>query len=238
MTEADWLSCADPKLMLEFVRGKVSERKLRLFACSCCRRVEPLLNDEVVRNALDAAERYADGQIRPRTVQSWRRRVNLVRQALRGPHHSTTLGWSPGWLVCHAVTEVLVSRSQYYPYLEVHQHTAQAVAGATRQRRGSPAWHTAFQAESAVLSSLLRDIAGNPFRLPPAIDPGWLRWGGGTVGRLAAAINDERRFTELPVLADALEDAGCTDAEILNHCRSGGEHTRGCWLVDLLLNKS
>ena len=51
-------------------------------------------------------------------------------------------------------------------------------------------------------------------------------------------IDDDRAFDRLPVLADALQDAGCDNADILTHCRSGGEHVRGCWVLDLLLGKS
>jgi hypothetical protein len=83
---------------------------------------------------------------------------------------------------------------------------------------------------------LLRDIFGNPFRTV-TLDPAWLAWNGGTVRKLAQAVYDDRAFDRLPILADALEDAGCTDGEILAHCRSGGEHVRGCWVVDLLLGK-
>jgi hypothetical protein len=70
------------------------------------------------------------------------------------------------------------------------------------------------------------------------INPIWLRWNDGTVVKLAQSIYDERRFTDLPILADALEDAGCADADILAHCRGPGPHVRGCWVVDLLLGKS
>jgi hypothetical protein len=65
-----------------------------------------------------------------------------------------------------------------------------------------------------------------------------LTWNDRCVGKLAQAIYDEQAFDRLPILADALEEAGCTDADILNHCRSGGEHVRGCWVVDLVLGKS
>jgi hypothetical protein len=88
----------------------------------------------------------------------------------------------------------------------------------------------------AMHAALLRDILGNPFR-PSALDPAWLAWNGGTVAKLAAAIYDERRFADLPILADALEDAGCADAGILAHCRGGGEHVRGCWAVDRLTGR-
>jgi hypothetical protein len=66
----------------------------------------------------------------------------------------------------------------------------------------------------------------------------WLSWNDGIVPKLAQAIYDDRVFDRLPILADALEEAGCTNADILNHCRQPGEHVRGCWVVDLLLGKS
>jgi len=80
---------------------------------------------------------------------------------------------------------------------------------------------------------VVREIFGNPFRPIPA-NTSWLT---STVVTLAQAIYDERAFDQLPILADALEDAGCGNADILNHCRQPGEHVRGCWLVDLLLGK-
>jgi hypothetical protein len=70
------------------------------------------------------------------------------------------------------------------------------------------------------------------------IDRSWLCWRGGTVPKLAQAISQERRWEDLPFLADALEDADCTDQEILNHCRQAKGHVRGCWVVDLLLDKT
>ena len=90
--------------------------------------------------------------------------------------------------------------------------------------------------EYAVQTQLLKDIFGNPFRLV-ALDPAWLAWNDGTVPNMAQAIYDEWAFDRLPLLADALEDAGCAEAEILGHCRGPGPHVRGCWAVDLLLGK-
>jgi hypothetical protein len=81
---------------------------------------------------------------------------------------------------------------------------------------------------------LLRELFGNPFR-PPTFDPAWLGWNGNTVARLARAAYDEYAFDQLPILADALEDAGCSDAAILAHCRGPNGHVRGCWVVDGLL---
>jgi hypothetical protein len=217
--------------MLEFLSGKVRNRKLRLFACACCRRVERFLDDSLIRQALHAAERYADRRIPGRTAGGWYLKANAVRaRLLRGG------GWSPESLACHAVAQALAPGNDD-SYLEVHSTVARAVAAATGLGQGSPTWHAAFQRESAALSDLLRDVVHNPFVPVPVIEDGWLRWQGGTVGRLATGIYEERHFDEQPILADALEDAGCDNADILSHCRSGGDHAHGCWLVDLLLGK-
>jgi hypothetical protein len=91
----------------------------------------------------------------------------------------------------------------------------------------------------------MRDIFGNPFRPAPAVDPAWLAWRGGVVRELARAAYENRRLPEgtldparLSLLADALEDARCTDAELLGHLRGPGPHVRGCWAVDLVLGRS
>ncbi|MBY0526866.1 MAG: hypothetical protein K2R98_25965 [Gemmataceae bacterium] len=91
-----------------------------------------------------------------------------------------------------------------------------------------------FNAESRSQTLLLRDIIGNPFQ---SVTLNSDHRTNAAVG-LAEAIYADRAFDRLPILADALEDAGCTDADILNHCRQPGEHVRGCWVVDLLLGRS
>jgi hypothetical protein len=89
--------------------------------------------------------------------------------------------------------------------------------------------------EKAEQAALVRDIFGNPFR-PVALDASWLT---PTVVQLARGIYDERAFDRLPILADALQDAGCDNDDVLNHCRDPkGAHVRGCWVVDLVLSKS
>jgi len=84
-----------------------------------------------------------------------------------------------------------------------------------------------------VQSHLIRDIFGNPFR-PAVVDPRWLTE---TAVEIARGICDDRAFERLPILADALQDAGCEDAEVLSHCREPGTHVRGCWVIDLVLGK-
>jgi hypothetical protein len=95
-------------------------------------------------------------------------------------------------------------------------------------------------AERAVGSAgdldMLRDVFGNPFR-PVVFEEGWLRWKNGCVVEMARAIYEERQFRDLPFLADALMDAGCTDPAILDHCQAQTAHARGCWVVDALLGK-
>jgi hypothetical protein len=92
----------------------------------------------------------------------------------------------------------------------------------------------AARRERRAQCDLLRDLFGNPFR-PAAIEPSWLEWNDRCVTRLARAIYDERKYQEMKILADALEEAGCTNPDILTHCRQPGEHVRGCWVIDLLL---
>jgi hypothetical protein len=93
------------------------------------------------------------------------------------------------------------------------------------------------RAEAERLASRLRDIFGHPFRPPPQIDPARLSWNGGTVPELARTIVEQSDYGLMPILADALEEAGVTDEEILQHCRQAGDHVRGCWVVDLILGK-
>src|SRR6185437_16910565 len=82
--------------------------------------------------------------------------------------------------------------------------------------------------------ALIRDLFGNPFR-PVAIEPACLEWNEGCLVKMARTIYDERKYQDMTILADALEEAGCGTAELLNHCRQPGEHARGCWALDLLL---
>jgi hypothetical protein len=107
----------------------------------------------------------------------------------------------------------------------------------------APAYVAARNAEWAVQCRLLRCVFGNPFR-PAAIDPLWLAWNGGAAVKLARAAYDLRRRpsgeldrSRLAVLADALEEAGCADAELLGHLRGPGPHVWGCHALDAILGR-
>jgi predicted component of type VI protein secretion system len=212
MTESEWLACADPLAMLSFLGSRISDRKLRLFACACCRRVWHLITSPPARVAVEASERYADGL--------------ASVQELRDIAHGR---WAP--LVC---VEGASERQAL--------HALQTAACASQVHREGilqAVRHSLLaDKEMAKQAALLRDIVGNPFRCVGIdIDPDWLAWDGAVVRKLAQAIYDERTFDHLPVLADALEEAGASDTTILEHLRMPATHVRGCWVVDLLLAK-
>jgi hypothetical protein len=209
MTEAEWLACADPNPMLQHLEGidLLGERKLRLFACACVRSIWHLLTHEADRNAVETAERYADGLAGRAEL-----RAAVAAAALAA---ATTCRDHAGKAACEAV-----------------RWTAAALAG--HDGKDADAFAHAQQQAQA---DLLRDLYGNPFRVP-VVEPAWLAWHDGTVGCLARAVYDGHRFIELPVLADALEEAGCGDLAILGHCRRSGVHARGCWVLDLLLQRT
>jgi hypothetical protein len=83
---------------------------------------------------------------------------------------------------------------------------------------------------------LLHDVLGNPFR-PSSLPPSWLNWNSGLLVSMARTMYDSGDFMDMPILADAVEEAGCTNTDILNHCPQPGEYVRGCWVIDLILAK-
>lgn len=215
MTESEWQTCTDPKLMLEFLKGRVSDRKLRLFACACCRRIGRLLTDERSRKAIAIAEQYADGKV---SEQEMDRAAAHAFAAVETANTSATR--AAKWAVVHNP-----------PSLCGILKTA-----LVRNLRGYLLREPAILAD-VDQTAIIRDIFGNPFRPSSLLARFVLVWNDGTVVKLAQGIYDERAFARLPVVADALEEAGCHDPDILNHCRQSGEHVRGCWVVDLLLGK-
>jgi hypothetical protein len=212
--------------MLKFLQGKVSDRKLRLFACACVRRVWPVLPHGLPHEVVRLSEDYADG-----TVTS----TDLAR--FRKPARNPVL--HPSNFVPLSLAALLRP--------DFSSQGASAIAEAVTRfvgwgcRGGRPVEYDihqeVVQAESKAQTTLLFDLFGNPFQPLPAIDPAWLGWAGGTVKRLAQAVYDERTFDRMPDLGDALE-AGCDNQEILLHCRQQERHhVRGCWVLDMILGK-
>lgn len=251
MTEAEWNACTDPTPMLAFLRGKASDRKLRLSAVTCCRRIWDVLTDTRSRTAVEISERYADSQGLER--RGMRKELTRVRRearvavtdtverpleqlkggdteaaaAARGASEERI---NPDILqtILHSAQEARMWQA-WVTWREAHEETARR----TKERAWTKVAGGATNEEGDSQCRVLRDIFGNPFRLV-TIDSVWLP---STVMRHAESIYQERAFDQLPILADALEDAGCNNADILNHCRHPGEHVRGCWVIDLLTGR-
>jgi hypothetical protein len=220
MTEAEWLACDDPRPMLKWLRGKASDRKRRLLAVGCCRRIWKDIRMATRRRAVEVAEQFADG-----TAGANDLRAALLRATAGGRFDRASFA------ACWSASDK--SRFVERVPFEAAKHVASRVAKSRSSARGRKARDEELSAQAA----LVRDVFGNPFRLV-ALGPAWPAWDGGTVPKLAQAIYDDRAFERLPVLADALEEAGCTNPDLLGHCRQPAEHVRGCWAVDLLLGKS
>jgi hypothetical protein len=209
VTEQEWLACTDPQKMLEALRasGKASDRKLRLFAVACCRRSWPLLTDERSREAVEVAERYADGLVN--------------RRALRFAFSCAADAFA------HAAS--------------THTADPQAAAGVANAAHPEAGYYARCVTPRKGHPGFLRDLFGPlPFR-PVTVPPAWQT---PQVVALAQAAYEQRGppagtldLARLAVLAGALEEAGCDQADLLDHLRGPGPHVRGCWAVDLLLGK-
>jgi hypothetical protein len=222
MTEQAWETGTFPQNMLEFLNGggRASDRKLRLFACACCRRIWDLLPDERSRAVVVVAERFADGLATPDQLRASHRLAREVsleqrRRNADDPHQFVSLAAS----------------DTAYPsgYSAATSATVDAAWNPVKDETGS----CVREAEWTAQAGIVRDLFGNPFRTI-IVDA---RWQTPVVTALAETIYDQWAFDRLPILADALQDAGCENVEVLNHCRSDGPHVRGCWVLDLLTGR-
>jgi hypothetical protein len=244
-----WLAGTDPQPMLEFLHGKASERKLRLFAVACCRRELHFVENEEWQRALETAEQYADWLVHDDELEAARERIALSRDLVIVPFDA---------LLAREITTTLVARVASWQVWNAGVRAGHAQRRVLRQsrrdlrrqrRKGdgmtTEAWvasdperarTTAEMEERRHQCEILRCTFGNPFR-PVTLDTALLRWKQGMVVQLAQAIYEERHFQDLPVLADALEDAGCTNPDLLAHFRGPGPHVLGCWGLDTVLKK-
>ena len=204
MTEKEWLRENDPTAMVASLRGIVSDRKLRLFACSCERAQNENKGDRAdasQRDWIKATEMFIEGVISP---AEWERVRNGRHSTLHANSHAE-----------HASRGACVDAGRH------NLHLGHEFDEANRAR------------EAARQITVLRDVFGNPFQ-PVAFDPS-LRTS--TAVAIAKGMYDSRDFAAMPLLADALQDAGCADDRILEHCRGREPHVKGCWVVDLVLGK-
>lgn len=194
MTETEWMNGDDQVDVVDFLSGRVRDRKLRLFAIACCRNAWKLL-DENERDAANFLEKFVEGE-----ADETDRAVVYERLRQQAASVAQDLLDRDARFSAEASTLLLFG--------DYHDHEKEK-------------WQ------------LLHDIFGNPFR-PITIDQAWMT---PNAAALAQAIYDDRAFDRMPELADALEEAGCDNADILAHCRGPGPHVRGCWVIDLLLGR-
>jgi hypothetical protein len=318
MLESRWQSCKRPRVMLRFLQDRASPRKLRLFACGCCRRLWPWLRNEASRQAVQALELQANHLPAPRrelqAVQALARqgvqaaqevltglaaaaretdaRDGATRNAIwvgeppepalllrnaadaaaaRAAEEEAQVGWQAAELIARLAEESIGSEELAREAVQrvvqarlasmhlawsagwLHRAEVEAERPVSRGRASLRAaqavqWiereetdedrigrieHRAEVAERRAQCDLLRDLFGDPFH-PVVAEPDWQTWNKGCVVNLARAIYDQGKFQDLPILADALEEAGCDHPDILSHCRTPRQHTRGCWVLDLL----
>jgi hypothetical protein len=231
MTEEEWLGCADPATILRFLENKASERKLRVFAVACCYHFPHILAHRPYQEATELAERFADGHA---TQEELANVFCSDNRFVSGFDLRTDIDLIEDWPV------LLVAHPCPFPIEAVASLTRITVAEATSS---CTTFNSVAAMKSAAFgwqSQVLRDIFGNPFHLI-AINPTWLT---ATVANLATAAYEERTLpsgeldnARLAILADALEESGCDNADILGHLRSPGPHVRGCHVLDFLLGK-
>ena len=242
MTEAEWLNETDPQKLVSFVgRFRPSERKLRLYATAGCRRIWHLLRDERSRTAVEVAEQFADGHVtedaRDRACTAADEATTDLWLATEENERGAVSNWDSANLsvstACNAVgpTEDFVGAEAELFYLAANPIEARMLEVREHGHNGD----ATLAAERVIHLALLHDIFGNPFR-PVSLAPAWLT---SDVLLLARGIYNEKAFDRMPILADALQDAGCDNPDVLNHCRDTNQvHVRGCWVLDLVLGKS
>jgi hypothetical protein len=215
MTEEEWRTCETPQAMLQWLQEKAigTDRKYRLAACAFARRVwRRLMREPSAQDAIVLMEKFADGL------------------ATEGERYNA---WRGSWGNWGSVDEI--------PY-DSSSAESQAVAWIlTQDARDAVRLVIAQSPDTQSQPALLRCIFGSPGR-PVTLNPAWLT---PTVSALALTVYQKRSLPSghlgkdrLAILADALEDAGCQDPQILEHCRGKGPHVRGCWCVDLLTGRS
>jgi len=248
MTEQEWMESADPESMLVFLKIKrpkpgsgkwptLSERKERLFACACCRRIWPQFVDERSRRAIEFAERYADGKLtlEELTVAA----AGAYSAATDGKAYDNDDVAAPEYAALNTIGiydangEITTMTPSFFA-LNAADNAASSIANrANPETPGEGLWYAVFAAEKQAQAQLLRDLVGNPFR-PVTFGDSWVT---PNILEMAKEIYDTQEFDRMPKLADALKEAGCNSTDILKHCRGPGPHVKGCWLVDAVLGR-
>ena len=211
---------------------RVSDRKRRLFAVACLERVAHRLVDPRSLHALEVARQLADGRAEEAERQeaedlAFEAYLEMCEGRRNGSPTLVPWSWQQEQLTRAAA--LVVAQGFYYA-----EDVADYVQGALGDSP-SGGWLFELQEERRQLH-WLTDILGPFPEEQVKVDPLWLAANDGAVIQLARSIDAQGDFDALPILADALEEAGCADSRLLDHCRQPGEHIRGCWVIDLLLD--
>jgi hypothetical protein len=249
LTEEQWLASNEAWQLLRHLqqhclvsRMRGGKRRLRLYACACCRRAWHLFGVRE-RAIVEVAERAADGRAsRGELAEAERAAMGVVQEATAqvrsldaGAGSASAADARMRMILAYALQAVASNRLSMTagsPAMSVG-----SALGLWRQSQGG-ATATTAQEDLRPFADLVRDIFRNPFRDALPFDRAALAPKGSQVAAIARAIYDEQRWDEVPVLADALEEAGCVDADLLGHCRAPTPHARGCWVLDLCLGLS
>ena len=224
MTEEEWLMGEDPSKLLHGLRG-ITGRRMQLLAAAATSRVEGSFSSRHCHLAAEMAYRLADEEVSEMAREDLRRSMNEYLRANAGTRPQSTVNAdSAAAKSIHPLPEEAARLSVWA-----------ATKSLARQHEGEWGdWEGSLRWAKTRFLPLLRDIFGIPFR-PVAFDPAWRT---STDVALAQQMYEARDFSLMPILGDALQDAGCDSADILAHCRRDGPHVRGCWVVDLVLGKS
>jgi hypothetical protein len=242
MTDWEWLECKDPMPMLAIVRENASVRKSGLLVCAFCRRIQHVCCPDTTTQMIGLLEQMAEGISDGRDLDRY---VDLLIEAGSEIRQVQTDGQ---YALHHlyATLDITIGliekrRNLSSEPLETLEKLVSETAGAALHYLGV-AWEDheghadALAAEHGEQVTFIRCLCSPLFRTV-TLNPAWLTWNGSTVPKISQGIHDEQAFDRMPILADALQDAGCTEQTILDHCRQPGEHVRGCWVVDLILSK-
>jgi hypothetical protein len=221
-TEEKWLQKNDPVPLDRYLEPRLSDRKKQLFACASIRLFWDRLIDDRSKQLVEMSEAFAEGQV---TI------VDFLTYCFKQIDNTDVdeKNPPPEGRKQIKLDEVYAIRRMlgYVPSFST-SFVMEHLSDIDNSHSSEQTLH--YQAD------LLRDLFGSPFH-QPKLNSDWLTWNNSTVLSVAEKIYSERAFDLMPILADALQEAGCDDQRILSHCREEKVHAKGCWVVDLLLQK-
>jgi hypothetical protein len=213
MTEAEWLTASDSLQMIRTFEPLASMRKMRLLAVASARTFWSRIPIGTLRAAIEVAELCVDEPAELPKLGQNRLKVYRLSRGI-GSEEEKDWYYDDDNRIAYSAIDAAMFSHGHKPNYDL----------------GGP-WSDLLFGMREALCPLMREIL-NPFC--QEVDSHWCT---STVLSLATGIYDEKAFDRLPILADALQDAGCDSEDILNHCRQPGEHVRGCWALDVVLRK-